>query len=276
MLWLLQNNYVQAMTGRLARALHHTGQTLLDFSIKPDEDFPLEPSLALTPHFCYGSTGMLRRLRKSPSWCAGIFGTEDSLDQRYWQVHLSSLLLNPEQEILTFEALCARPFTQPYFVRPLTEQKAFGGQVVSSLDLTGLSQGRKGVLHKQSPSMLVAVSPVVANIHAEYRFVILNGEARLGSQYRRAGQLDISPVVAEHIWQQAQIFAGGWMPADFIVMDMAVLHNGECRVIEFNSVHSSGLYAIDAGEFATVVEEAVALRNSTLVSSSHTQFLFIN
>lgn len=117
MLWLLQNNYVQAMTGRLARALHHTGRTLLDFSIKPCEDFPLESSLALTPHFCYGSTGMLRRLRKSPSWCTGIFGTEESLDQRYWQEHLSPLLLNPMQEILTFEALSARPFTQPYFIQ---------------------------------------------------------------------------------------------------------------------------------------------------------------
>jgi hypothetical protein len=45
-------------------------------------------------------------------------------------------------------------------------------------------------------------------------------------------------------------------------MDVAVLDDGSARVVEFNSIHSSGLYAIDGAAFAEVVEEAVRRRLS--------------
>ncbi len=40
-------------------------------------------------------------------------------------------------------------------------------------------------------------------------------------------------------------------------MDVAVLRDGSARIVEFNAVHSTGLYDIDLEAFAAVVEEAV-------------------
>lgn len=257
MLFLLQNNHVDAMTGRLAFALRRAGFALHDFSLLPDKPLPALPDGvdADIPRFYYGSTGLLRRLHAlaEPS----VFDGPAALDQRVWQAHRDDLL-NPAPEVLTFGDLCARDFTAPYFVRPVCEQKAFAGQVMTSSDMQPLCQGRKGVVHAHCPELLVAISPVVENIVAEYRFVVLDHQVRLGSRYRLEGVLSRSAQIAPEIWAQAQALAEGWMPAEFIVMDVAILATGRAVLIEFNSVHSSGLYDIPGDEFAVVVSEAVA------------------
>lgn len=257
MLYLLQNNHVHAMTGVLALALRRSGRVLHDFSLIPGEPLPEPPCPPARPRFYYGSTGLLRRLHRERS--AWVFDDAHALDQRGWAAHRGPDLLNPEVELLTLGQLQARPFSQPYFVRPVLEQKAFAGQVIASPDLAPLFQGRKGVVHAHDPALLVAVSPLVADIAEEYRFVVLDGQVRLGSRYRQAGALSVSAEVPARALAQARELASGWLPARFIVMDMAVLADGAARIVEFNSVHSSGLYAIAGEAFAGVVEEALAL-----------------
>jgi hypothetical protein len=262
MQWLLQDNYVETMTGRLAWALRRTGREIISFSLVPDKDFPqldAEPSL---PHFFYGSTGMLRRLRQSSAWGPYLFDTEQALDQRHWQVHRAADMLNPSFETLTLAELHAKPFTTPYFVRPVVAQKAFAGQVVRSQDLSSLYQGRKGIVHAHPDDLLLAVSPVAEAIAAEYRFIVLDHQVRLGSRYRLDGQLSLSEDIPVLVWNQAQALAEGWLPAKFIVMDMALLSDGSARIVEFNSVHSSGLYAMRGEAMADLVEEAVHARIS--------------
>lgn len=265
MLFLLQNNHVDAMTGRLAFALRRAGFAMRDFSLVPNEPLPALPDGvdADTPRFYYGSTGLLRRLHGvgEPS----VFDTPAALDQRVWQAHRDDLL-NPAPELLVFGELRARAFTAPYFVRPVCEQKAFAGQVVASPDLSPLFQSRKGIVRVLPDDLLVAVAPVVAGIAAEYRFVALNGRARLGTQYRLAGALSVTDHVPPDVWECAQRLASGWLPAPFIVMDVAMLADGTARLIEFNSVHSSGLYAIRGEAFAELAIEAnqVAARRSSV------------
>lgn len=255
MLFLLQNNHVDAMTGRLAFALRRSGFALHDFSLLPDKPLPdLSSGVSTdTPRFYYGSTGLLRRLHAldEPS----VFDTPAALDQRIWQTQRADLL-NPEAEVLTFGDLRARAFTAPYFVRPVCEQKAFAGQVVATADLSPLFQSRKGIVRDLADDLLVAVAPVVDGIAAEYRFIVLNGCARLGARYRLDGTLSVSDSVPPEAWQWAHRLAACWLPAPFIVMDVAILTDGTARLIEFNSVHSSGLYAIRGEAFAELVVEA--------------------
>lgn len=260
MLWLIQNNYVAAMTGKLAWALNLSGRTLYDFSLVPGEPLPELPCAPDEPHFFYGSTGLLQRLRATPEWAGSVYGDKASLDQRYWYEHRARDMLNPTFELQTLQQLREGAHGKTFFVRPVVDQKAFAGQVVVNGDLAGLYLGRKGEIRQHKDDLLVAVSPVLPAISAEYRLVVKDHCVRLGSQYRKDGRLDIRPEVPAEVLEQAQALAAGWMPADFIVMDVAVMPDGEMRIIEFNSVHSSGLYAIAGAEFAALVEEAWASR----------------
>jgi hypothetical protein len=255
MLWLIQNNYVEAMTGKLAWALHTSGRRMHDFSLVPGEplpDFPCHPS---EPHFFYGSTGMLQRLRKDPDWAASIYGDEASLDQRTWYQHRAADMLNRTFEVMTLQQLRDIKQGQTFFVRPVVDQKAFAGQVVLDGDFAGLYRGRKGEAREHRADLLVAVSPLIPVISAEYRLVVKDHRVRLGSQYRKDGRLDVQAGVPAEVLARAQTLVAGWMPADFIVMDIAVMPDGDVRIIEFNSVHSSGLYAISGVQFAELVEE---------------------
>lgn len=92
---------------------------------------------------------------------------------------------------------------------------------------------------------------------AEYRFIIYKGDVKLGSRYRLRGQPDVAAAVPSDVWSGAQAMARIWTPASFTVMDVAVLENDQLRIVEFNSVHSSGLYDINPESFAELVEEAV-------------------
>jgi hypothetical protein len=256
MLWLLQNNYVEAMTGRLAWALNTSGRTLHDFSLVPGEPLPEFPCQPTEPHFFYGSTGLLQRLRESPQWAASVYGDKISLDQRHWYEHRAPDMLNATFELMTLQQLRETSKGKTFFVRPVVDQKAFAGQVVQGGDLAGLYRGRKGEVREHRDDLLVAVSPLIPTICAEYRLVVKGHRIRLGSQYRKDGHLDIQRDVPAEILAKAQVLADGWLPADFIVMDVAVMPDGDVRIIEFNSVHSSGLYAIPGAQFAALVEEA--------------------
>ena len=260
MLWLLQNNYVDQMTGRLAWALQRTGRPLFDFSLIPGEPLPAFPCVPQDPHFCYGSTGLLKRLQREPAWAPGLFNDELALDQRHWRAHLNEALLNPRFEVMPFAQLRHAGPPPPFFVRPVEDQKAFAGQVLATADLAPLYRARKGQWRPIADDLLVAVSPVVPAIAAEYRCVVLNGEVRLISRYRLNGELSLSAAIPTDVWATCQAWAEGWLPASFIVMDIALLASGESRIIEFNSVHTSGLYAIAGEAFAEVVEDAVRQR----------------
>ena len=138
--WLLQNNYVDSMTGKLAWALQRMGRTILDFSVLPDQPLPALPLAAGAPFFFYGSTGLLQRMRTMPYAKDYIFGESESLDQRLWQASLGPRLLNPTAQFLSLGELkkLVSKTTPPFFVRPVLDQKAFSGLVVSDGDLSPL------------------------------------------------------------------------------------------------------------------------------------------
>ncbi len=260
MLWLLQNNFVDAMTGRLAFGLRRGARVLHDFSLVPGEPLPAFPCEPQDPHFFYGSTGMLQRLRATP-WAAGLFGDANSLDQRVWVEHRGEQMLNARFELTTYAELVAHPPAHDFFVRPVVDQKSFTGQVVRNGDFAGLHRARKGLVREHPPHMLLAISPVAPELAAEYRFIVQDHVVRLGSSYRVDGAQMLSRDVPPAVLEQAQALAQGWQPASLSVMDVAILRDGSARIVEFNAVHSSGLYDIDLEAFAAVVESAVLQRS---------------
>jgi hypothetical protein len=206
MLWLLQNNYVNGMTGRLAWALRLSNRSMHDFSLVPGEPLPEMPMAPEDAYFFYGSTGLLQRLRTT-EWAVSLFDTAAALDQRNWAKHLGEQLLNPRFEVLTLDELRARELTQDYFVRPVVDQKAFTGGLIRPGDLSSIFRGHKGWAREQPGELLLAISPVVSNIRSEYRFVLSEGQVRLGSRYRDMGRLAVHADVPADVWTSAQALA---------------------------------------------------------------------
>ena len=257
MLWLLQSNYVDSMTSKLAWALRRLGRPLQDFGMGFEPFNAAELCDASEPHFFYGSTGMLRQVQETPAHAANLFGTGAALDQRTWLEHRAADLLNADVEFIRLDDLLTRGIpVHPFFVRPAIDQKAFAGGVVEGQDMSPVYRGRRGRVREQPDDLLLAVSPLVEGIVAEYRFVVLDGVVRLGSRYRHDNRLAPSAVVPGDVLAQAQRLARGWLPCRFTVMDVAVLSDGTPRIVEFNSVHSAGLYDIDPEAFVLLAEEA--------------------
>ena len=268
MLWLLQDNFVDSMSGRMAFdgitsrmafALRNSGRALHGFSLVPGEPLPELPLSPADPHFFYGSTGMAQRLLGEPEWAHGVFLHNDSLDQRAWLANRGKDMLNPTCEVMTLAKLEANTPAAPFFVRPVLVAKAFAGQVVRGRDLSGLYRARRGIMKELEPDLLVAVSPL-QDIEAEYRFVVYRHQVVTGSRYRLDGKLSLSAEIPAEVLVGASALAAGWMPHEFIVMDVARVAGGKLCLIEFNSVHSSGLYDIPLSEYIEAVERAVRER----------------
>jgi hypothetical protein len=269
MLWLLQDNFVDSMSGRMAFdgitsrmafALRNSGRQLHGFSLVPGEPLPELPLHPSEPHFFYGSTGMAQRLLDLPEWAHGVFLNEKSLDQRSWLENRRDDMLNPTFEVMTLAELEETVPAAPFFVRPVVVAKAFSGQVVSGGDLSGLYRARRGIVKELDPNLLVAVSPL-QDIEAEYRCVVYRHQVVTASRYRLGGKLSLSAEIPKDIFEGANALAAGWMPHEFIVMDVARVAGGKVRIIEFNSVHSSGLYDIPMERYIEAVERAVRERS---------------
>lgn len=257
MRWALQNNHVDGMTGRIAVALRQAGKDFEDFSLMPGEPLPeWRAEDDRGGAFFYGSVGLLQRMRGQPGWSRAVFGDDESLDQRVWTERRGEDMLNASVEIVELGSLRGRNLEGKWFARPAVDHKAFTGQVVERGDLSGLSRPRKGMAREHPESLLVAISPARDDLEEEARFIVEGGEVRLGSTYRVEGQTVRQEVKEGALWDAARELARGWLPASLCVMDVVRLRGGGFKIVEFNSIHSSGLYAIDEKAFIQVVERA--------------------
>ena len=88
--------------------------------------------------------------------------------------------------------------------------------------------------------MIVLASP--KNIKSEWRWFIVDGKIVSGSMYRLNGILDKREELDPDTILEAQTFADKWLPKQTCVMDLALVDD-EVKVIEFNTINSSGFYA---------------------------------
>lgn len=95
------------------------------------------------------------------------------------------------------------------------------------------------------------VSPV-KEIRAEYRFFVIGGRIATSSQYAKNGEMDIRRYVPQHV--------GMWLAPlvhdtiGYYVVDVADTSGG-LRVIETNTLNSSGLYDCDIVALAEALKE---------------------
>ncbi len=223
---IIQNNGIYANTIPMVEAAHDLGIPVVDLSLsfKPDR----VPAFEGAP-FVYGSVGMIKWALKQPELSAHVLWNEDALSSATWKRELGDLYLNSDGH-----ACLAGEAPAGWHVRPVRNDKTFSGSIVP-------------VANEHATIAAWTAPPKV--IDEEVRVFLVDHRFVQASIYRRNG--------LDHREQCAapDIPAGTWAPFPNCVMDLALVA-GRWRIIEFNSIHSSGLYDCDPSVVLTALQVA--------------------
>lgn len=132
--------------------------------------------------------------------------------------------------------------TNKLFVRPDSGFKTFAGTCIHIEDfdyeINSLNQ-----LTSISDSTMILISQIKP-IYKEYRCVIGNREVIASSLYKIKDEVIMEEGAPKNVLSLANIIAKNeWQPDLVYTCDIALLDNGECKVIELNSFSCAGLYA---------------------------------
>lgn len=218
---------------------------------------------------CYGST-FLREAAQKHSWDPGFYYDEATFNFDAWREHWGTELLNYDSVVCRFEDI--EKIADHIFLRPHVSEKIFTGCHVSWKEfvpwreeiLSGsLDQRYMGL----NADTLVACAPA-KDIRQEARFFIVDCKIVTGSFYRLASTEHCNTVSSrvsffDSPWYDADLERyvqeriEQWQPHRAFVLDVATTVEG-FKIIEVNSVSSSGFYECDVRKIVEALEELEA------------------
>jgi hypothetical protein len=250
MQWIIQNSGVTFAcldnnVAPLVDAIDKRGDSRFAIGVIPFTDtiVGLENIDLSIPTMFYGSTRLVEIAEHLPIK-PGVFFTHAWFDPKNW-VGKRPDLLNESQSYMTVGELRKNWIEEPIFIKS-ADPKVLTGMVLEYDSRTSptISDREWWLIeydHLKDEDRLV-ISPV-QKIVQEWRFFIVNGKVVTGSQYKHDGVLRIRESIPDAVWRQAHRMAQEWLPSQNIVMDIALMWNGEYKVVEFNCLNSSGFYA---------------------------------
>ena len=131
------------------------------------------------------------------------------------------------------------------FMRPAHDLKQFTGALYLVQEAINFLKDAMSCTssgsYKVDPELLIVMN-WPQDIIAECRWFIVGGQVIDGSLYRCKGELFKSHVDDAYLQLMAQTLADKWLPDPCCVMDLALLKEGETKVVEFNCINGSGFY----------------------------------
>tara|TARA_B100000745_G_scaffold297916_2_gene245616 strand:- start:508 stop:1311 length:804 start_codon:yes stop_codon:yes gene_type:complete len=202
----------------------------------------------------------LGRVARRRGWKPGCF-TEKDFEFEIWRDGYGKHnCLNGLATVCTIGD--APQIKSEMFVRPLADNKAFNGEVMSVEQYQSWIGWYTNVpptdefqlLHKNTP--ILVSNPT--NIYSEYRFFVVAGSIITASQYKLGQRVVYSSDVDNEAYEFVEKMIGRYTPAIAYVLDIAKTANG-CKIIEVNSINSSGFYAADVQKIIMAIEELTPL-----------------
>lgn len=214
------------------------------------------------PVICMGAYS-LRHIAKRKGWYPGVFDLEpfDFTEQlKHWGNHM----LNSDAVVSRFEdaQLHSRSF-----VRPTLDSKSFSGAMFGVEEfyewkrkICVLGEDYGTTIDKNT---MIQVCPY-KHIYAEYRYWIVKGEIVTKSMYKRGDKVfytsDVDPMYDDFV--KARI--AEWQPLDAFVIDVCSISPANDdeqgsfhpRIVEINTLNSSGYYAGDVQRLVLALEDA--------------------
>jgi hypothetical protein len=232
--FFVQNNLVEHLTAPVAKFAHINGYEIIDRSSTSSmivDDCGVDWN-AYSSVFIYGSVQFLRKAKQS-SLSKYVQYDEKAFSNELWEFVFQNELLNCGGSVCKASEIT---LSSPIHIRPLNEDKAFTAKVFDS-------ESWQAVQCALSPDLLCWVSPV-KGIDAEWRCWFIGGELVGASQYREDNAMKVVRGAPEHVLAYTQDIASHWLPAECVVMDVALTLEG-LKIVEFNPIHCSGWYAAD-------------------------------
>ncbi|ASV44292.1 hypothetical protein PBI_SCTP2_277 [Salicola phage SCTP-2] len=132
--------------------------------------------------------------------------------------------------------------TGKLFIRPDSGSKTFSGITIEYNDL----EHELNTIMQLSSMMdheWIMISSV-KDIIDEYRYFIIDGQVIAQTQYMHKSNVYMDTITDDDCDQLAYLVANNSLQIDVAyVCDIAKLDDGSCRIVEFNSICSSGFYS---------------------------------
>lgn len=142
---------------------------------------------------------------------------------------------------------------EEWFIRPVMDLKEFNGTVAQVGDIKSWMHSTKSGNFSFGENTKVMLARV-KKIYSESRFFVVGGKVVDGSYYRMGGRTIAKHIEDPQTYEIASRFAEKWLPHECCVMDLADTDDG-IKVIEFNTINSSGFYDHDIKKIVTKMTE---------------------
>jgi len=204
-----------------------------------------EPIVGLD-YIPYGST-LFTNLASEKGW-KGLHFDLAKLNYRTFRENHPMMLNDGVMTVAdAIQFLSEQEPTSEWFTRPSEDLKQYSGTVMQAYEIKEWFESMIAAVGGGSYYMAADAEVVLSKpqyISAEWRWFIIGGKIVSGSMYRAHGQLRKLRELHQPVIDEAQKIADIWIPMDCVVMDTALVGD-EVKVIEFNTINSSGFYDND-------------------------------
>lgn len=238
--------------GLLQRACERLGVPIQGVDIAAGQT-ELPEDLPKSPLIVHGATTMVKLAGGDPRFRHGVFYEPDSFCHEAYTQGFGDAFINAAARLVTLdEALAMLSNSGNLFVKPPDDLKAFTGFVATRDELDGLIKKHE-VRGEEFPERIV-IAPV-AEVDAEWRLFVVDGEVITGSQYRPGGD----PELPVDLLEFARGLISQWTPAPVFVLDIGRVDSG-WKVIECNCFNWSRFYESNVPRIVEVVSAYQASR----------------
>jgi ATP-grasp domain-containing protein len=255
MQWLIQcTDLPDTHTGKLLEEVKKRNLPFVGIGVRPftHDIIDLEKSDPKAPSMFYGSTQLIQMISSWQDFRPGAYYQKEWFDPREW-IKKRSDMLNQEIQEITVKELRSNWVDEPMFIKSV-EPKWLTGMVIEPI-----KEDHDNWMIEQSEldGDAILVMSYAQNIELECRFFVVDGKVITGSTYRWLGARTIRRPVDDTMHRFAQEVIKGWMPNPNIVIDLCQLRNGEQKIVELNSLNSSGFYSANVGAIVDAIEAGI-------------------
>lgn len=182
-----------------------------------------------------------------------FFYDDDKKFDQFYYSNLGLPLLNDKPIFLSLIGQEELIFDTEKFIKPSKDLKAFTGGLIQPHQTIKdfVEKGR----YQAGWNEEIALISEVKEIEAEYRFFVLDDKVITGSRYIFNKEVIPSPIVPKDVLDVADEYAKLYKPHDLFTMDIAVMKNGEYKIVEYNAFNGSGHYECDLVKLFNVLND---------------------
>ena len=215
----------------------------------------LEPDIDIAGRVICIGTHSMRHIAKKKNWYPGVFDLAEH-DFRKQLERWGEHMLNYDSRISRFEDAY---FNDDYaFIRPIDDTKHFSGLVTDRITLKAW-QKQVCELKLDNGTSLTADTMVQVNdpleIWREVRYWIVKGDIVTSSVYKTGKRVQYFSNIDETMDQYVRDRVSEWQPREAFVIDVCETEIGH-KIVEINTLNSSGFYAADMQKYVHALEEA--------------------